>query len=227
MSISVVCIGINNEGNLGAICRSMKNFDLKDLILINPQCKIDDEALKRAMHAKDVLKKAKIKPLSYLKQFHTVIATTSKIGTDYNIPRSPITPEQLAKKVKISKKIAIVFGTEDRGLTNKELTYADFIVTIPTSKKYPALNLSHAATIIFYELFKARATEHVSSHIVYASKTEKYQIMKNINQVLNKLKFATTSKKKTQKVIWKRILGKSFLTKREAYALIGFFKKLK
>ena len=223
--ISVILIKPTRPGNIGAIARSMKNFDLKDLILINPQCRIDDEAQKRAMHAKDILKKAKIKPLSYLKQFHTVIATTSKIGTDYNIPRSPISPEQLAKKVQINKKIAILFGTEDRGLTNKELKLADFIVAIPTSKKYPALNLSHAATIIFYELFKGK--EHISSHITPASKTEKQQLMKNINKILNKLEFATPSKKQTQKTIWKRIIGKSFLTKREAYALIGFFKKLK
>ena len=222
--ISVVLIGVSNPGNLGAIARAMKNFELKELILINPKCKIDDEALKRAMHAKDILKKAKIKPLSYLKQFHTVIATTSKLGTDYNIPRSPILPEELAKKINVNKKIAIVFGTEDKGLTNKELELSDFIVAIPTSKKYPAMNLSHAAAVIFYELSKGK--ENITSHIQLATKTEKEQVLKLMNKVLNKIRFATPSKKKTQQVIWKRIIGKSFLTKREAYALMGFLKKI-
>ena len=108
-------------------------------------------------------------------------------------------------------------------LTNKEINLADFIVTIPTSSSYPALNLSHSAAIIFYELFKEK--ENISSHILIASKKEKQQTLKIINKVINNTKFATPSKKHTQQIIWKRIIGKSFLTKREAYALMGFFKK--
>lgn len=180
------------------------------------------------MHARDILKKAKIKPLSYLETFHTVIATTSKVGTDYNILRSSITAENLADKIKdVNKNIAIVFGPEDRGLINEELELCDFVVTIPASKKYPVLNLSHAAAIIFYEIFKARAKEHVSSHIIFASKPEKYHLMKILNELFDKVEFATPQKKKTQQTIWKKIMGKSFLTKREAFAIMGFLKKLK
>lgn len=223
--ISIVLVQPSTGGNLGAVARVMANFELKNLFLIKPKCKKDSsEAEKRAMHGLSVLKKAKIIEWNYLKKFDYLIATTSKLGTDYNIPRSPISPEQLAKKINTKNKIAILFGPEDKGLTNEQIQKCDFTVTIPTSRSYPVLNLSHSVAIILYELFKNKP--NVSSHIIFASKKEKQQLMKLVNQNLNKMHFATESKKQTQKTVWKKMIGKSFLTKRESYALMGFLKKL-
>lgn len=225
--ISIILIEPEISENLGFTARAMKNFGLSNLILINPKCSLD-KAVKTAKHAKDILKKAKIRKINYLKKFDYLIGTTSKLGTDYNIPRSPLTPDQLAEKIKDKKnKIAILLGREGIGLTNKEILMCDFIVTIPTSEKYPALNISHAASIIFYELFKSSKEKKSNSHFISAEKKEKDVLLKEIDKVLNKLKFATKDKKETQKKVWKRVVGKAFLTKREAFALIGFFKKLK
>ena len=153
--ISIILIEPKTGGNVGAIARAMKNFNLTDLVLINPKCKISSlETKKRAKHAQDIIQKAKIKNISYLKKFHTLIGTTAKLGTDYNIQRSPITPEQLAEKINVNQKIGIIFGRESSGLTNEEISLCDFVVSIQSSKIYPVMNLSHAATIIFYELFK-------------------------------------------------------------------------
>ncbi|MFC1800802.1 TrmH family RNA methyltransferase, partial [Nanoarchaeota archaeon] len=136
-------------------------------------------------------------------------------------------PEQLAGKIKDKKsKFAIVFGREGPGLTNEEIMMADFVVTITSNTKYPTLNLSHAVNIILYELFKATASEHVSSHITPISAAEKEQLTKMLNKVLNKMTFSTKEKKQTQKTVWKRMIGKSMMTKREAYALMGFLGKL-
>jgi TrmH family RNA methyltransferase len=225
--ISIVLIEPEIPGNIGAIARSMKNFGLKELILVNPKCDhLDLEAIKRAKYAHDILKKSQIKKIYDLKKFHTLIATTSKLGTDYNLPRSPITPEQLASSIPKGKKIAIVFGREGTGLTNKEIQMCDFIVTVPTSPKYAAMNLSHSAAIIFYELFKNSKSRKIGEQITPASKTDKEQILKMIDNVLDKLRFATKGKKETQKLVWRRIVNKAFLTKREAFAIMGFFRKL-
>ncbi len=229
--ITVVLIEPETPGNIGATARSMKNFGLKELMLISPKCDhLSKEALDRATHAKEILKNAKIEAFSRLKEFDYLIATTAKLGTDYNIPRSPITPEQLAEKLaKINLKelnVGILIGREGSGLKNKEILAADFIVTIPSSKSYPTLNASHAATILFYEIFKKIGKEKVSEHIIFATKIEKEIILNKIDNILSKLEFSTKEKKETQRKIWKRILGKSFLTKREAYALLGFLRKL-
>jgi TrmH family RNA methyltransferase len=198
----------------------MANFGFSKLILVNPKCNhLSQTARNRAKWGNNVLKKAKV--AKFIPKMQTLVATTAKIGTDYNIPRSPISPAKLSSIAKGN--VGMIFGRESSGLTNDEIKQADFVVTIPASKKYPVMNLSHSVSIILYELSKQDHT----SHIQLASKAEKQQILKLLNKTLNKLKFATASKKQTQKTVWKKILGKSFLTKREAFALMGFFKKLK
>lgn len=224
--IAVALLEPISPGNVGAIARVMKNFDLKELILIKPKFKPSDkEAVKRAKHAHDILKKAKtVKNLSYLKKFDCIIGTTANVGsTDYNIPRLPVKPEEL--KIE-NKNSVILFGREDSGLTNKEIMSCDFIVSIPASKSYKTLNVSHAAAIIFYELFKTKK-ENSHEHIRMATSKDKAILLRIINNSLNKLRFSTEDKKETQRKLWKRMIGKSYLTKREFQALCGFFKKIK
>ncbi|MFC1690704.1 RNA methyltransferase [Nanoarchaeota archaeon] len=236
--ISIILVEPKNSGNIGAIARIMKNFEFSELILVNPKVNhLSQTAKNRAKHAQEILKKAKVKKSDkkldkILGGYDYLIGTTGKIGSDYNIPRSPITPEKLAEKLKdkklLKKKIGLIFGRENKGLYNKEIQICDFVVHIPGNKKYPVFNLSHSIGIILYELFKKKPdkTTSSSSHIVYASKTEKDQLEKLLNKALNNLEFSTAEKKLTQKKVWKRLIGKSFLTKREAYALMGFFRKL-
>jgi TrmH family RNA methyltransferase len=228
--ISIVFLEPETAGNVGFLARVMKNFGFKDLVLVNPKCDhLAKEALDRATHAKSILKKAKVKPYKYLKVYDYVVGTTARLGSDYNIPRSPLTPSQFGQKLKAlqKKKVAVVFGREGRGLSNKEILDCDFVVTIPTIKNFPTMNVSHAAAIVLYEAYQAVGKERVGEHIIPASKKEKEQTLKLLDQALNRMEFATEEKKETQRRVWKRMLGKSCLTKREAYALMGFLKKVK
>lgn len=225
--IKLVLVGIKNPGNLGAIARVMRNFGLKDLILINPECNpTDEEALYRAKHAKSILQKSKITDFNHLNKFDFVIGTTSKVGSDYNIPRVPITPEQFALTINRMAKTAILIGRENHGLTNKELKLCDFIVTIPTSKEYPAMNISHAVAVLLYELFKSSKKSKLGDTIIPMSKKDKEIILKKVDNILNKMYFATEQKRETQRKVWKRLITKAMLTKREAFALLGFLRKL-
>lgn len=226
--IDIVLIEIENEGNLGAVSRVMANFDFKNLVLVRPKCDERSlEVIKRAKHSKDVLKSIKV--IDKMPKYDYVIATTAKLGTDYNIPRSPISPEQLREKLSEidtgKLKIALLIGREGDGLTNEEIMAADFVVTIPASKEYPTLNISHALGIILYELSKGK--NNVTSHIIFATDKEKKIIRALIEDILDKTDFNTEEKKNTQRLIWRRMIGKSFLTKREAFALIGFLKRIK
>lgn len=224
--ISIILVEPQTPGNIGAVARVMKNFGFYSLILINPKCDpLSPDSKNRAKWAQDILKRAKIK--TSIPKLHTLIATTSQVGTDYNIPRSPITPSQLSKRLNIDKKIGLVFGREGTGLTNEEISGCDFTLTIPTHKRYPTLNLSHSVSIILYEIFKSKDKENIIEHIKAAQKKDKEHLLSLIDIQLKSMDFKTSSKRKTQQVIWKRIIGKSFLTKREAFALMGFFKKLR
>ncbi len=77
----------------------------------------------------------------------------------------------------------------------------DYTVSIPTSKKYPALNLSHSVAIMLYELYKISGKNKITKHFVFASKTEKDQMLKMLNSILDKLEFSTPEKKETQEII--------------------------
>lgn len=216
--ISVILIEPQIEGNIGAIARSMKNFGFSKLILVNPECKIGKEARCRAKHANDILDNVKI--VKKFPKMDYLIGTTCKTGNDYNIPRNPITPKELKKIIPSKGKLGIVFGRESDGLSNDEISKCDFLVKIPTNSKYASMNLSHAVNIILYEL------SDFDNDITPISDAEKKQLMKLLNQALKKMDFISEDKRDTQKLVWKKMIGKSFLSKREAYALMGFFKKL-
>ena len=228
--IEVILVEPRRQENLGAIARAMKNFSFGRLILIEPKCKAGVIARKVAKHAQDVLKKSKIKNFSYIKNLDYAIGTTSKLGTDYNIPRNPIDVQQfselIAKTDYNNLKIGILIGREDIGLKNEEINLCDILVTIPSSKKYPTMNVSHAVSIILYELFKKIGKDKLNSHINFATKKEKEIILKYVDDVLDKMEFSTKEKKDTQRKVWKRVIGKAMLTKREAFAVMGFFRKM-
>ena len=224
--ITVVLVEPENPGNIGAIARSMKNFDFNSLVLISPKTDhLCEEAKNRAKHAQEVLEKARVAGKEILEEFDYVIGTTSKIGKDYNMRRCPVNPEELASQVDVSKKIALLIGREGHGLYNDEIEKCDFVVAIPSSKEYPALNISHAVTIIIYELYKISGNKKIDEHIDSIGKEEKEQIEKMINAILDDMEFRTPEEKETQRILWKRLIGKSFMTNREAMALMGFLRK--
>ncbi len=230
MRLTVVLLGVEHPGNLGAIARAMKNFGCPDLLLIDPKCSPADEtAQNRAKWANDVLGNARVADIGALDDFDLVIGTTGKNGDDFNLPRSPLTPEQLREKLADADegmRVALLFGRESDGLVNDELKRCDFAVTIPTAGEYASLNLSHAVAVVLYELTAKRNAETLLARFPLVKAPEKRQLLKMIDGTLEALPFSTLEKRVTQDVLWKRLVGKSMLTQREAKALLGFFRKV-
>ncbi len=227
--MDIILVEPEIAGNIGAVARSMKNFGFTKLILVNPQCDHkSSETICRAKNAQDVLKKAKvITSLDKLKYDYR-IGTSGKLGSDYNIMRSPTTPKELAKSIAALKrdaKIALCFGRESSGLTNEELATMDFLVHIPADDAYPVLNLSHAVTIILYELY-THTSDDILERYKPMQQKDKNVILDLTDDILDRLHFAMPSKKETQKLLWKKMVGKSFLTRREGFALMGFLRKV-
>jgi TrmH family RNA methyltransferase len=228
MGVRVVLFKPEVSGNVGAVARLMGNFDVQELVLIQPKCDhLSKESQDRAKHNKQILKKAVI--LDSLDQLEcaTLIATTARVGTDFNLPRSPLLPSQLAELVPVGADVGIVFGPEGPGLSNEEISKCDFTVSIPTTKRYAAMNLSHAVGIILYELFQARSLYHIASHIKSMGVAEKKQLLKMVDATIEGIDWDThASRKETQLRLWHKIVGKSFLTNREAMAFMGFLRQI-
>jgi len=222
---SVILVEPEYAGNLGFIARVLKNFDGRRLIMVSPKCNIE-EAYIYAAHARDVIESAIILD-SYIEALSMVdftVGTTSKVGGDYNVLRIPITPRMLAGAVKnFTGEVGIIFGRESRGLTNMELELCDLIVSIPSSRHYRALNISHAVAIILYELYLA-AKHRGYMEFREASKIEKRMLIEYFDKLLERIEYHPF-KKRIASIIFKHIIGRAFISGREAHTLMGVFRK--
>lgn len=137
--------------NIGSIARAMKNFALTQLVIVNPQCDyLGEEAMIMAVHAKDVLESALcVSTLpEALEGCKRAVATTAR--TRDNCPLQ--TPKEVLPWLLGVQPAALIFGREDRGLSNEELKHAQKFMRIPTDAGYASLNLASAVAISCYEL---------------------------------------------------------------------------
>ena len=119
-----------------------------------------------------------------------------------------------------------MFGNEGTGLVNEEIAICDFLISIPTSKKYAAMNISHAVAVILYELYKQTGKNKINSHINHATRKEMEVILDMLDNIIDSIEFSTKEKKETQKAVWKSVFEKSMMTKREAFTIIGLLRKI-
>jgi TrmH family RNA methyltransferase len=154
-NITIVLIRPQYAGNIGSVCRAMKNMGLSRLILVSPeQDPLSAEARMMATSAKDILQKAKIFSSleDALQDFRWIAGTSARKG----INRGPfISPREIGPEIiqhARSIPVAILFGPEDRGLTNRELDPCHALISIPTHPGLSSLNLAQAVMLVGYEL---------------------------------------------------------------------------
>jgi len=145
-------------GNIGSVCRAMKNMGLSSLRLVAPRDTVDwNEANKMALSAHDVLQARTEFPdlVSAVADCAQVASTTARPGL---YRAHSYTPREWAPVFLESARehpVALVFGPEDNGLDNEELALSTQIIRIPSSPNYASLNLSQAVLVCAYELFLA------------------------------------------------------------------------
>jgi TrmH family RNA methyltransferase len=225
MKVRIVLVEPEKAGNIGAVARSMKNFNLSDLYIVNSKTPLTLEARAFAMHGYDVLTRAKkVKTLKQgLRNLDLVVGTSSIIATSKsNLARIPVTPFELAQRVGAFKgNMGILFGRESSGLSNEEIEACDFIVTIPASSKYNVLNIASAASIIFYELFQTRTARRGP---ILASKAVKARLLLEFGQLVNRSGVQRHKRRLVQRS-FRNIISRSFMTRREASLLLGVCRR--
>lgn len=140
--------------NVGAIARVMKNMGITQLVLVNPQCDpVGSDAQRMAVHAKAQLAEAqRVQTLpEALVGCQRIVATTAR---DRRLKLAAESPRQVLPWL-LAAPSALIFGPEERGLSNLELSYAQRFLRIDTSEVYPSLNLAQAVALCCYELRQA------------------------------------------------------------------------
>ena len=156
--INIVLVDTIHPGNIGSVARAMKTMGLSRLSLVNPRVFPSDDAIALSGNATDVLKNAKIYKniREAIKDSTFVYATSSRDRSiQWPIKDAASAAKDIHAEVNNNKEISIIFGKEDRGLTNDELENANRLIEIPANPIYPVLNLAMSVQIISYEIFKA------------------------------------------------------------------------
>ena len=221
-NISVAVVGSDFGINVGYISRVMKNFGLKSLYLIDSNFNIQDSLI-FSSHGADIIKKAKTTNWKTMAKNFDLIIGTSAIHSDNvnNISRTTISLKELNRKLtQFSGNICIVLGRDTTGLTNNELRLCDLIVTIDTGTNYQTLNISHALSIILYEL-------SIPNNVVHkqlASNFHKELFITYCLKLAKELNFPEYRIVLLDKA-FKQILGRSLPTKRELSIITGLIRK--
>ena len=158
--IRIVLVNPPHPGNIGGAARAMKNMGLAELYLVEPREYPAPRAVWRAAGARDVLANAKIVVSvdEAIKDCGLVIGTSAR---ERRIPWPLINPRECGDKIwkeAKSHQVALLFGREDRGLTNSELQKCHYHVHIPSNPDYSSLNLATAVQVLSYEIRMASLT---------------------------------------------------------------------
>lgn len=225
MKVRVVLVEPKWDLNVGSICRAMKNFGFSELYLVNPHAKLGPEAVKFSKHAKDVLEGAKkVKTMDAAFKGCTVVVGTTGIVKRFGkkILKKCTSSRNLKKKLSRGDKVAIVFGNEERGLSDDFLGECDFVAFIPTHPQYPVLNLSHAVAVMLYELYASRGEIELKKTREPVAPRER---MAKLEELF--LEFAKSNKTirdpKKVATAFKRILRRSRPSEKEVQALFPAF----
>ncbi len=192
--------------NIGASARAIKNFGFSKLNIVSPKQPWPNPKTKStSVGAYDLIKKAKIynQTLDALKNFDIVFSLSARRR---DINKKHISIDQFLKIIssKNKKKYGLMFGPEASGLTNEDISYSNYILQIPTSKKFKSMNLSHSLIIICYEIFKLfnpNKFKFKFKNFEPSSKKETSHLMKHMINLLDQKKFFIPKEKKSSMIL--------------------------
>ena len=185
--------------NIGSCARAIKNFDFKRLILVNPKPIFpNDKILATSVGANNIINKCKVfNNLEEALGNNDIIIATSARFRNKNIKH--INLDDL-KKIDFKKKVAFLFGSEASGLSNNEISYANYTLQIPTNPEFKSLNLSHSLIIIAQivsSIIKIKTKPFTKSKKVKAASKKEIQLMTNLCiKNLEKINFFKPKEKK-------------------------------
>ncbi|MGL5429636.1 MAG: tRNA (cytosine(32)/uridine(32)-2'-O)-methyltransferase TrmJ [Vibrio sp.] len=152
--VKVVLVGTSHSGNIGSAARAMKVMGLSRMVLVDPQCQVDAQAIALAAGASEIALNAEIYPTleAAVADCGLVVGTSARSRT---LEWPILEPRQCAEKL-ISEaelhSVAVVFGRERTGLTNDELQRCHYHVCVPANPEYSSLNIAMAVQLLSYEL---------------------------------------------------------------------------
>lgn len=229
-NIRVVLVRPIYSGNIGSVCRAMKNMGITDLAIVSPQQPLNwQEARTMACHADDVLKR------------HREFATLPEALADCSLAAGTTARQGLYRahgktardwasqlwQAAKANRVALVFGAEDSGLTNEEIACCTHVIRIPSSPEYPSLNLAHAVLICCYELFLASETvappQELSPEATIPMREKMFALWR---EALLNIGFMKGDKADHMMMGLRRIFARAPLTEKDVRIMVGIARQV-
>lgn len=227
-NIEIVLVGTLQSGNIGSVARAMKNMGLSKLTLVNPCCSVDRQAYIMATHGQEILDNIGTCPTlpDAVEGASFVFGTTAR---DRKF-RTFVYPREMAKKaVALAREnsVSIVFGPEDKGLSNEELDICSEVVNIPTMDDASSLNIAQAVVIVCYEIFLASEQyQEVAEQVVLAPVGKVEEMYDHMKNAFVEIGFADPENPDHVIGLFKRILTRAGLTEKDVQMVRGVFRQL-
>jgi len=227
--IRIVLVNTTDPGNIGATARAMKTMGLKQLYLVEPKSFPHVNASVRASNAIDVLAEVTVVDhlATALQDCHLVFGTSTRIR---ELNWVSLTARAAAEKIVINpkQKVAVVFGRERCGLSNKELQQCHFQINIPANPDYSSLNLAAAVQIVCYELRMAflHETKLEEKSIQLADVREQEYFYRHLQDLLNKIEFLKPIRSQQIMDRLRRLFSRSELDINEVKILRGILSTI-
>lgn len=228
-NVAVVLHRPRYAGNVGSAARCAKNMGIRRLICSGAGPFEREAMVTMATHfAADI-----VDAMEYyddlkdaLADFQYVVGTTARLGS----ARGPaLTPREIAPRLaelSQNNRVAVVFGSEDRGLSNRALHLCHAVVTIPVSDAMRSINLSHAVMIVCYELFTAAVPPRGTFTPRLADARELEGMYDQIKEVLKEIGFLNPQNPDYWMIHIKRLLARAGLQARDVKIIRGICRQV-
>ena len=190
-NVSIVLHRTRHPENIGAAARAIRNMGIGQLVVVDPQNCDLTKICRLATHAAlDVVEQMVVCDTldAALADFNFVIGTTARLGGQRKVVSSPSKLGPKLFSISQGNRIAILFGPEDRGLSNIDIRFCDLLVNIPTAE-FSSLNLAQAVMVMCYELYSFSCGKPTAFEPRLANRYELEAMYAQLKDVLIRVSF--------------------------------------
>lgn len=228
-NLRIVLVRPRGSGNIGSVARAMKNFGARELAVVGGPARTKSFwARAMAVHGRDILSDVQRYDTirDAIADCHLVVGTTCRPGLYRSHTQSA---RELAPKIATAlqdSKVAVIFGPEDHGLSNKDIEHCQLLLTIPSHPDYQSLNVAQAAVVCMYEIFLAAAAPAPPPALHLAKAETVGRLFDILRPSLLKIGFLNSENPEHMLLALRRIFGRGGLEERDTKILAGLFRQI-
>jgi tRNA/rRNA methyltransferase len=227
-NLRIVLVRPRGSGNIGSVARAMKNLGAGELAIVGKARTQSFWARAMAVHGRDTLAGAKscASIREAIADCTMVVGTTCRSGLYRSHSQTPREVAPAVVSAALKDKVALLFGPEDHGLSNKDLEHCQLLVTIPTHPDYPSLNVAQAVVVCLYEIYLASLTISKADGIQRAQAEPIERLFDIMRSSLLKIGFLDSENPEHMLLAFRRIFGRAGLEDKDVRILTGMFRQI-